>query len=88
MLANSVYDAVTLFYQGNFKGGETTTFNVNNNGVGAAMEHNKFETFSKADYDELYKKLQNGQWRLMNDTAESNPAKALRLSNTSVTFIE
>ena len=88
MLANSVYDAVTFFYNGTFKGGQTTVFNVNNNGVGAAMEHNKFDKFSQSDYDALYSKLQNGQWRLMNDTAESNPAKALRLSNTSVTFIE
>ena len=83
MLANSVYDAV-----GAFQGGKTSVFNVHNNGVGAAMEHNKFTTFSQADYDELYKKLQNGEWTLMNDVSDSNPATALTLTNTKVTYID
>ena len=83
MLANSVYDAV-----GAFKGGKTSVFNAQNNGVGAAMEHNKFENFTQADYDELYKKLQNGEWKLMNDVSNPNPATALTLSNTKVTYIE
>ena len=88
MLANSVYDAISWFYQGTFKGGQTTIFNVQNDGVGAAMEHAKFDTFTKADYDAVYKRLKNGEWKLMNSTDNSNPAEALTLSNTKVTFIQ
>ena len=88
MLANSVYDAISWFYQGTFKGGQTTVFNVQNDGVGAAMEHAKFDTFTKADYDAVYKRLKNGEWKLMNSTDNSNPAEALTLSNTKVTFIQ
>ena len=88
MLANSVYDAITWYYDGTFKGGQTTTFNVQNNGVGAAMDHAKFDKFTKADYDEVYKRLQNGEFSLFNDVAESDPSKALTLENTKVTFIQ
>ena len=88
MLANSVYDAVSWFYDGSFKGGQVTTFNVQNNGVGIAMDHAKFDKFTRDEYDEVYKKLQGGEWSLMNNTDNANPAKALTLSNTKVTFIE
>lgn len=88
MLANSVYDAIAWFYEGSFKGGQTTTFNVQNDGVGAAMDHAKFDKFTMADYEEIYKKLQNGEFDIMNDIAEQDPSKALTLSNTKVTFIQ
>ena len=88
MLANSVYDAVSWYYQGMWKGGSTTVFNVQNDGVGAAMDHAKFDTFTRSEYDAVYKRLQNGEWKLMNATDNSNPAEALTLSNTKVTFIQ
>ena len=89
LLANSVYDGITMFYNGSFPGGKTTTFNVKNNGVGAAMDHAKFETFSKADYDTLYNDLKAGKYTIFNDVTEYDPAKALtNLTNTKVTFIE
>lgn len=88
MLANSVYDAISWYYDGTFKGGQTTVFNVQNDGVGAAMDHAKFDTFTKADYDEVYKRLQNGEWELMNSTDNADPSTALTLSNTKVTYIQ
>ena len=88
LLSNSVNDAVTMYYDGNFPGGRTSKFNVKNNGVGAAMDHAKFDSFTKADYDETYAKLQNDEFTLMNDVSESDPSKALTLSNTKVTFIQ
>lgn len=89
MLSNSVYDAITMFYDGSFPGGKVTTFNVKNNGVGAAMEHNKFTTFSQADYDALYADVKDGKYAIKNDVTESDPSKAnLGLTNTKVTFIE
>ena len=89
LLSNSVYDGITMFYDGNFPGGKVTTFNVKNNGVGAAMDHAKFETFSKVDYEALYNDLKSGKYTIFNDVAEYDPTKALtNLSNTKVTFIE
>ena len=89
MLSNSVYDAITMHYNGTFPGGKVTTFNASNDGVGAAMEHNKFTTFTKADYDALYEDLKNGKYTIKNDVSESDPSKAdLGLTNTKVTFIQ
>ena len=89
MLSNSVYDAITMHYNGTFPGGKVTTFNASNNGVGAAMEHNKFTTFTEADYDALYEDLKSGKYTIKNDVVESDPSKAdLGLTNTNVTFIQ
>jgi basic membrane protein A len=89
MLSKSVYDAITMHYSGSFPGGKTTTFNVQNDGVGAAMEHNKFEKFTQADYDALYADLKGGKYTIKNAVEESDPSKAdLGLTNTKVTFIQ
>ena len=90
MLANSVYSGVTDFYRGNFKGGNVTTFDIRNDGVGIAMEHAKFNTFSMADYNQVYSELMNGQWTIFNDTEETNPALALasKLTNVKVNYID
>ncbi len=88
MLANSVYDAVSWYYDGSFKGGQTTIFNAQNDGVGAAMDNAKFDTFTRADYDVVYKALQNGEYSISNDVTETDPSKALTLTNTKVTFIQ
>lgn len=88
-LANSVYDGISMFYNGNFPGGKTSVFSVKNDGVGAAMEHAKFETFTKADYDALYNDLKAGKYTIFNNVEDYNPATALKnLTNTKVTFIE
>lgn len=88
-LSNSVYDGITMFYDGKFPGGKTSIFSVKNNGVGAAMDHARFETFSKADYDTLYNDLKDGKYTIFNDVEDYNPETALKeLSNTKVKFIE
>ena len=89
MLSNSVYDAISMYYAGNFPGGKTTVFDAKNNGVGAAMEHNRFTKFSQSDYDTLYKDLKDGKYTIKNDVAEPDPSKAdLGLTKTKVTFIK
>lgn len=88
-LANSVYTGINAFYNGNFPGGTTTTFNVKNDGVGAAMEHSKFNTFSQADYDKVYTDLLDGKYTISNSTENTNPSEALtNLTNTNVTYVE
>lgn len=88
-LATSVYDGITMYYNGNFPGGKTSTFSVKNDGVGAAMDNARFETFTKAEYDVVYSDLKNGKYTIFNDVTDYNPATALKdLTNTKVTFIE
>ena len=88
-LSNSVYDGITMFYDGKFPGGKTSIFSVKNNGVGAAMDHARFEKFGKADYDTLYNDLKDGKYTIFNDVSDYNPETALKeLSNTKVKFIE
>ena len=88
-LAISVYDAISFYYNGTFKGGTTTKYNVHNNGVAAAMDHARFSTFTKDDYNSLFEDLKNGRWVIKNDTSETNPVEAnLDLSNTTITYIE
>ena len=89
LLSNSVYDAITMYYNDSFPGGNTTVFNVMNNGVGAAMDNARFTSFSKADYNALYSDLQDGKYNIFNNVEEYNPEKAaLELTNTTVKFIE
>ena len=89
MLSNSVYDAITMYYDGQFPGGKTTIFNAQNDGIGAAMEHNRFTKFSKEEYDVLYADLKAGKYTIKNDVTVSDPSKAdIGLTNTKVTFIQ
>jgi len=58
-LQSSVYDCIADFYAGRFPGGQTLVFKAANNGVGLPMATSKFQTFSQADYDAIYRRLAN-----------------------------
>lgn len=89
MLANSVYDGVKAFYDGNFPGGKTTVFTAENAGVGLPMETSKFSTFTQEDYDGIMDKLIKGEITLTQPSADNNdPTKDLTLSASTVTFVE
>ena len=68
MLSNSVYDAAKSVYDGSFKGGETTTFDAVNDGVGLPMDSSKFKTFTQEDYDSVYEAIVAGKITIENDT--------------------
>lgn len=86
MLSNSVYDAITSAYSGNFQGGKTTTFNVTNDGVGLAMDTAKFNSFTKEDYQEIYNDLVMGNIKIDNDTEKD--VKDLSFTNLNVNVVE
>ena len=89
MLSNSVYDAIDMYYSGKFPSGKTTIFNVKNDGVGIAMEHSKFTTFTESDYNLLYENLKKDKYDINDEMTEINPNKAeLGLVNTEVIFIQ
>ena len=86
MLSNSVYDAITSAYSGDFQGGKTTTFNVTNDGVGLAMDTAKFNSFTKEDYQEIYNDLVMGNIKIDNDTEKD--VKDLSFTNLNVNVVE
>ena len=59
-LEHSVYTCITDYYFGRFPGGQNLVFSAVNNGVGLPMASSGFKTFSKTDYDAVYKKLSDG----------------------------
>lgn len=86
MLSNSVYDAITAAYDGSFPGGKTSVFNINNDGVGIAMDTAKWTTFTTADYDAIYAKLVAGEIVIDNDVTKA--ITDLGFTNLKVNYVE
>jgi len=66
MLGNSVYQALEAYYGNKWDGGKTWVLDVNNDGVGLAMDNARWRSFSKADYDALYKCIKDGTYKISN----------------------
>lgn len=56
-LKGSVYEAVKAAKEGNFPGGETWNLGAVENGISLPEGFDRFESFTKADYDAIYKVL-------------------------------
>ncbi len=85
-LTSSVYDGLTDFYAGSFKGGEIVTLDVTVDGVGLPMDTSTFSTFTSADYDAVYASLVDGS--VVVNAATDITADDLALVNTEVNVIE
>ena len=59
-LRHSVYTCMDALYSRRFPGGQNLVFSASNNGVGLSMTTSRFNTFSNADYDAIFKKLSDG----------------------------
>lgn len=64
LLGNSVYQALQAYYTNKWDGGKTWVLNSTNDGVGLAMDNAKWRSFKAADYDALYKAIQNGTYTI------------------------
>lgn len=88
-LSNSVYDGIKNFYAGTFPGGKTSVFKAANEGVGLPMATSKFNTFTEADYEAIYKKMVDGEITLTAPSADNNnPTVDLKLEKTTINFVE
>ncbi|MDF3004276.1 MAG: basic rane lipoprotein [Oscillospiraceae bacterium] len=90
-LSVSVYDMLKAFYDGSFPGGEGLVFNAANNGVSLPMANSKFEKFSQADYDALYKKLAANEINITKDTDKDGKEikiADLKTSAVDTTFVD
>lgn len=86
-LGKSVYDAVASYYDNKFEGGKMISLDAKSEGIQLPMETSKFTKFTQAKYDELYKKLADGEITVKNDTA-GDSAEKLGLTNVKLTVIK
>ena len=56
----SVYDMLTDFLNGTFRGGRELMFDATVNGIGLPMHSSRFENFTQAQYDAIFALLANG----------------------------
>ena len=87
-LQPSVYACIAGFYSNKFPGGQTLVFDAANSGVGLPMSTSKFKTFSKADYDAIFKKLADGSIPRMDNLDSEGSPKVVPVSITRVTEVK
>jgi basic membrane protein A len=87
-LRPSVYACIADYYAGKFPGEQTLVFSAANDGVGLPMETSKFQTFSQADYDAIYKLLANGSIPRMDTLEETGSPSIVPVSITRVTEVK
>jgi len=56
----SVYDMLTEFLNGQFRGGNALMFNAAVNGIGLPMGNSRFVQFTQAQYDAIFSQLASG----------------------------
>lgn len=86
-MSDSVFSAVKAYYGNRFPGGLIATLTAAEGGVGIAMEHAKWRTFTKADADDVTAKLIDGSIALIKD-GEADAPDSLGTTVVSVSVIE
>lgn len=87
-LKKSVYDAVKSIYENKFQGGKSVILGAKDEGVGLPENFDKFKTFKKADYDAIFKKLQDGAITLKKDMADGTQISLADLGTAKVAIID
>lgn len=89
-LGVSVYDALTDYYAGAFKGGQSVSLGVEVDGVSLPNDFSRFTTFNKAMYDAIFAKLvantDNIRTNIKKDT-DVTSASQLPVTNVTVEVI-
>lgn len=88
-LRQSVYDTLDAYYNDKFPGGQNEVLDASGNGVELPMATSKFEKFTQADYDAIYKQLADGTVKPVKDVDDSgNPIAVAELPVTNVKVSE
>lgn len=92
-LQGSVYLATKEAVEGQFKGGQAQVHGVETEGVQISEDFSRFKTFTKEQYDEIYKKLIDNvdgiRDNIPNDVSNSNPESfADKMGATTIKYIE
>ena len=82
-IKKTVYDYLVEFYNGTAKGGKDTTLDATTDSVLLPMETSRFKTFDQAQYDAIYKTLQEGKVKVSDDkvadTADKLPVELVEV---------
>jgi len=84
MLGHSVYKALESSYNNKWEGGKTWILDTSNDGVGLEMDHAKWRTFNKADYEALYKAVLDGKYSIIKDTTITIDELGLKYVKTTL----
>ena len=83
----SVYEGIKAYYEGSFPGGESVHLGAESDGVGLPMATSKFNSFSQAEYDEIFAKLKTDEdglaTSLLTDESVEN-VEAIKPANLTV----
>lgn len=85
-LSSAVTQTLEEYYNDKFPGGESLVLGADKDGVKLPMETSKFEKFTQADYDKVYKDLADGKIKLQKDDVKK--ATDLDVSVVSVKVVK
>jgi len=86
-LGKSVYDALKDYYNNAFPGGTSAILDATVEGVQLPMATSRFEKFTQADYDAIYKKIEAGEFTLTKDT-DVTDAKGIEVTKVVVELVK
>jgi len=86
-LTGAIYNSISDYYNGEFRGGVIDHLDATNDGVGLSMDSSKLSNFTQADYDAIFAIIVAGEVTIPVDT---DAASAAELANdaVSVTVVE
>ncbi|MDR0495321.1 MAG: BMP family ABC transporter substrate-binding protein [Treponema sp.] len=85
----SVFNCIDDYYNNRFPGGQTKVFEAVNRGVGLPMVNSKFQTFSLADYNTIFRELSSGIIpRMMDDPNAGGSPSVVPVSIVKVTEVK
>ncbi|MDR0447115.1 MAG: BMP family ABC transporter substrate-binding protein [Treponema sp.] len=86
-LRPSVYSCISDYYNGRFPGGQSLVFSAANDGVGLPMDTSKFQSFSKSDYDAIYRQLVSGSIPRMENLENEGSPRVVPVTIARVTEV-
>lgn len=86
-LAVAVQDQLSSIYNNKFEGGKNLVKGASENSVALPMETSKFEKFTQADYDKVFKAIAEGNVKIPDEKA-AKTADQLKLDNVKVTVFK
>lgn len=74
-LKNSVYESLKSMYEGNFNGGQSVVLGADTGNVLLAIDTARFKSFTKEQYDTVYKNIVDGKITVGKDDIAEAPDK-------------
>lgn len=85
-LSEAVSQTLDQYYNDKFPGGESLVLGADKDGVKLPMDTSKFEKFTQADYDKVYKELVDGKVKLEKDDVKE--ATDLKLDVVTISVVK